>query len=1050
MKEQASASLLPPSPHIVPAERHRDTDDESQILCVHCYRTSCIRTVLYWAMSVGTLGVWFLLLWWFQSLSLRCRYARTVPEKATHFLIVTQHSADLMRAERLTSPTMGSLLLYTHRHLRYYYADNSFHPLIFDIALPCNLLRQKYERGYNEAQVLAVRELYGMCKIEPPLKSVPRLFVDEVLHPFVIFQLLSCANWIWEKYETYAYAILLITSTSLGYTLYETRKNTLKVREMALKVSYSTVLRSGRFERVNSEELVPGDVVQVPEPEQEVPCDLVLLTGSCVLKESMLTGESVPVLKEALPEVATPYDLDADKRYSLYQGTIVMQSRGVGDMKPLAVATRTGFMTLKGKLIRSILYPKPSKFKFYEDALRFIAVLAVLAVLGFMVTIQAQLAVGMNLINLLQRSFDLMTEAVPPALPAAMAVGTNIAIYRLLDRKIYCTSPPRVNVCGNITQVCFDKTGTLTEDGMALLGVVPAINRSFLPLTSDFKGLPEAANPFIESLVCCQSLSVVNGQLLGDAMDLVLFAATGWHYDQPPADSAFKCILCNPQPIYAVLRIFHFSSRHKHMGVVVEHLSDQSLHLFVKGAPEVIISMCVKHTVPGNFSDEQATYTRAGYRVLACAATALPSLDRNALFCLSLEDLEVNLQFLGMVVLQNQLKTQSAETIAQLHRANIKTLMATGDAVLTGITVARDCGMINGSDDVYLGEIVGGRLKWEIYSLSLNRSNFLDKSLVEQGSKDAPWLQLLIDQPDFSVALTGQAFQFLVKEAETSRKASLLLKACIEKAKVYGRMSPELKSLLVEKLQGLGHLVLMCGDGANDCGALKAADVGISLSEAEASIAAPFTSKIQDVSCVLTALKEGRCALSTSLQAFKFMAIYAIIQVLSVTVLYMWGSNLSPNQFLSEDLFLVLPLALFMSLSGPCDNLSKEQPPSALISWPILSSVFGQGGLALGGIILAWYIISLQDFFTPVQASGDTPADMIAAYTCYENTAIYLFSFYTYLGICWVYNVGRPFKLPAYTNPWFMLISLIELAWIVGMIIHPGTFLSSLFNVFLT
>jgi len=1045
MKDQAKASLLPLSLHLVPVKRHRDTDDESQILGVHCYSASGLRTLLHWGMCITTLGLWFLLLWWVQSLSLRCRYARTSPEKATHFLVVTQHAADLVPAERINSPTMGSLLLCTHRHLRYYYTDHSFQPLIFDTALPCSQLRQKYERGYDQAQVLAARELYGLCRIEPPLKSLFRLFVDEVLHPFFVFQLFSCANWIWEKYEIYAYAILLITSSSLAYTLYETRKNTLKVREMALKVSHSTVLRAGRFELVNSEELVPGDIVEVPAPEHEVPCDLVLLSGSCVLKESMLTGESVPVLKEALPETTSPYDLDVDRRYSLYQGTVVLQTRGTGDTRPMALVTRTGFMTLKGKLVRSILYPKPSKFKFYEDALKFIAVLAILAVVGFLATIQAQLAVGMNLINLLQRSFDLMTEAVPPALPAAMAVGTNIAIYRLLDRKVFCTSPPRVNVCGNITQVCFDKTGTLTEDGMALLGVVPVLSRNFLALTVDLKEIPAAAQCFIEALACCQSLTIVNAQLLGDAMDMVLFAATGWQY-APPSDITHKCLLCNPEPIYAVLRIFHFSSRHKHMGVVVERLSDQSLHLFVKGAPEVIISMCVEQTVPGNFSEEQATYTRAGYRVLACAGTALHAVDRSALSGCSLEDLETNLEFLGMVVMQNQLKPQSEETIAHLHRANIKTLMATGDAVLTGITVARDCGMISSSDDVYLGELVAGQLQWEVYSASLTRSNYLDKSIHEQGGKDAPWLQLLIDQPDFSVALTGQAFHHLVKEAGTSRRMALLLRACLEKAKVYGRMSPELKALLIEQLQGLGSLVLMCGDGANDCGALKAADVGISLSEAEASIAAPFTSQIEDVSCVLTALKEGRCALSTSLQAFKFMAIYAIIQVLSVTVLYMWGSNLSPNQFLSEDLFLVLPLALFMSLSGPCAQLAQEQPPSVLISWPILSSVFGQGGLALGGIILAWYIMSLQDFFSPVQASGHTPADMIAAYTCYENTAIFLFSFYTFLAICWIYNVGRPFKLPAYTNPWFMLISIVELAWILCLILHPGVF-TSLFNV---
>ena len=91
------------------------------------------------------------------------------------------------------------------------------------------------------------------------------------------------------------------------------------------------------------------------------------------------------------------------------------------------------------------------------------------------------------------------------------------------------------------------------------------------------------------------------------------------------------------------------------------------------------------------------------------------------------------------------------------------------------------------------------------------------------------------------------------------------------RAQIYARMSPDEKNEIVERLQGLGYTVLMCGDGANDCSALKAADVGISLPEAEASVAAPFTSRTPDISCVLEVIKEGRAALVTSFSCFKYM-----------------------------------------------------------------------------------------------------------------------------------------------------------------------------------
>ena len=132
------------------------------------------------------------------------------------------------------------------------------------------------------------------------------------------------------------------------------------------------------------------------------------------------------------------------------------------------------------------------------------------------------------------------------------------------------------------------------------------------------------------------------------------------------------------------------------------------------------------------------------------------------------------------------------------------------------------------------------------------------------------------------------------------------------KAQIFARMSPDEKNEVVERLQGLGYSVLMCGDGANDCGALKAADVGISLSEAEASVAAPFTSRVFDISCVPQVIKEGRAALVTSFSCFKYMSLYSAIQFTSVSFLYAAASNLGDFQFLFIDLVLILPIAIFM------------------------------------------------------------------------------------------------------------------------------------------
>lgn len=135
-------------------------------------------------------------------------------------------------------------------------------------------------------------------------------------------------------------------------------------------------------------------------------------------------------------------------------------------------------------------------------------------------------------------------------------------------------------------------------------------------------------------------------------------------------------------------------------------------------------------------------------------------------------------------------------------------------------------------------------------------------------------------------------------------------------------MSPDEKNEVVERLQSLGYTVLMCGDGANDCAALKAADVGISLSEAEASVAAPFTSSTPDIGCVIEVIKEGRAALVTSFSCFKYMcvlspcivlffstrnrrALYSLIQFTTITLLYSFASSLGDFQVRPSQLVLV-------------------------------------------------------------------------------------------------------------------------------------------------
>jgi cation-transporting P-type ATPase 13A2 len=197
----------------------------------------------------------------------------------------------------------------------------------------------------------------------------------------------------------------------------------------------------------------------------------VLLTGSAIVNEAMLTGESIPVMKSSLPVISSEnYSTDTCGKHTLFGGSNVIQTRQVSEDPVFGLVTSTGFLTTKGSLVRDILYPKAIKFKFYQDGMKFVAIMALLAIFGFICTCPIMIKNGTPISSLIHRSLDLITITVPPALPAAMTCGTVFAISRLKKNKIFCISSPRVNLAGRVTTFTFDKTGTLTEDGLSVQG----------------------------------------------------------------------------------------------------------------------------------------------------------------------------------------------------------------------------------------------------------------------------------------------------------------------------------------------------------------------------------------------------------------------------------------------------------------------------------------------------------------------------------------------------------------------------------------------------
>lgn len=915
------------------------------------------------------------------------------------------------------------------------------------------------------------RVFFGLNVIDIAEKSSLDLLISEVLHPFYIFQIVSILLWSLDDYYYYAFCIATISIGSIVSTLFETKKTIARMREMNRFVCSVRVLRDSQWRYLDSSDLMPGDVFDAAEQSlTTVPADCILLSGDAIVNESMLTGESVPISKQPLTEQQVP-SIQSTRtdlanhlaKHFLFSGTKIIRTRpAIGSLDPedisaKAMVVRTGFHTTKGSLVRGMLFPKPMGFKFYRDSFRFIGFLAAIAFVGLCFNTANFIQIGISWRTLAIRVLDLVTVVVPPALPATMSIGTAFAIARLRKLGVFCISPTRVNMGGKVNVVCFDKTGTLTEDGLDVLGTrtVDVHMGQFSELHQTSNELDTASSDpsgrlsLLYALATCHSLKIVHGEVIGDPLDVKMFEYTDWTIDEgeetdlrtialgqdrspslvqtvvrprdsPPFDANDTIAHANQDILeLGVIRTFEFVSALRRMSVIVKQLHSSSMEVFVKGAPEALIDICDRATLPQDFDDLLAYYTHHGFRVIACAGKSLPGLSWVEAQRLPREKAESGLSFLGLIVFENKLKPGSLPAIATLRNANIGCKMVTGDNPRTAVSVARECGILGQSSTVFLPSFVHGSpdepndviLSWcstDDESMKLNPDTLKpinpDPMHIDLGEHNIL---------EYELVITGDVFRWMIDYAPIEIVRRMLIKGTI-----FARMSPDEKHDMVDRLQELGYTVGMCGDGANDCGALKAADIGISLSEAEASVAAPFTSTRPDISCVIEVIKEGRASLVTSFSCFKYMALYSLIQFTSITILYNLASSLGDFQFLFIDLFIILPVAVAMARTWPYPTLHTKRPTANLLSKKVLLSMLAQVILCSGFQVFVFCLTRRQPWYRPPQVNPDE-LNVVNA----ENSALFLVSSFQYITVAAVFSVGPPFRQPIYTNP-MLLTSL--------------------------
>lgn len=456
--------------------------------------------------------------------------------------------------------------------------SHRFEPLAFDVTVPCTALHSLYGQGLQNETVRSERQqLYGRACVDVPVQPLYALIAGEVFHPFYIFQLSAIALWLWDGYYQYASAVIVITIVSLLVEVVEVRRAQRRLQKMAKFVCDVNVLnttpslsrslkdRGPRLVQMSSVSLVPGDVIQITQ-DMTLSCDVLLLQGSVLVNESMLTGESVPVAKRALPYVPGAngplFNIDKHSSHVLFGGTEVVTIRhandnvlrefGITENVPLALVLRTGFSTTQGHMMRSILYPPPNdRANFKKESYKFLAMLALLGCIGSALAAYFTFRSGLHKNVVFLRALDTIPNAVPPSLTAAMTVGCSIAVAKLRRFwKIHCVAPSRVNVAGQVNTLVFDKTGTLTEEGLELDGVAysrllrhwdgdDAIALAtasttpplFASLTYDAAKLPSILR---SAMASCHSVMVAKNDFSGEPMEVQMLRFVNFSISEDP------------------------------------------------------------------------------------------------------------------------------------------------------------------------------------------------------------------------------------------------------------------------------------------------------------------------------------------------------------------------------------------------------------------------------------------------------------------------------------------------------------------------------------
>ncbi|KAG6503109.1 hypothetical protein ZIOFF_035399 [Zingiber officinale] len=765
----------------------------------------------------------------------------------------------------------------------------------------------------SETKVASATDKWGRNVFDYPQPTFQKLLKEQVMEPFFVFQVFCVGLWCLDEYWYYSLFTLgmlfLFESTMAKGRL----KTLTELRRVRVDSQMLIVHRGGKWVKLSGTDLLPGDVVSIGRSGQNgedktVPADMLLLAGTAITNEAILTGESTPQWKVSVAgqSLEEKLSIKRDKNHILFGGTKILQhtpdktfNLKAPDGGCIAVVLRTGFETSQGKLMRTILFSTERVTANSWESGLFILFLLFFAIIAAGYVLKKGLEDPTRSRYKLFLSCSLiLTSVIPPELPMELSIAVNTSLIALARRGIFCTEPFRIPFAGKVDICCFDKTGTLTSDDMEFQGVVGLDDDG--ALQTDMSKLPVHT---VQVLASCHALVFVENKLVGDPLEKAALKGINWiytsdekalpkksikrassaeeigmarwwrqreeqgkgrammgvgigaededvdellaalGYNVQSSDMAMgRGVVGRPSQKHFAIKIrdrlwsvnivaqkacvpgiwdrsiesggqavqiiqrHHFASHLKRMGVIVR-IQDQFL-AFVKGAPETIQDRLID--VPATYVKTYKKYTRQGSRVLALAYKTLPEMAVSEARSLDRDVVENGLTFAGFAVFNCPIRSDSATVLSELKGSSHDLVMITGDQALTACHVASQVHIITKPALI----LVRGNNSTDFQWVSPDETEITSyRQFVEKE------VEQLSDSRDLCIG--GDCFEMLQRSEAVFN--------VIPYVKVFARVAPEQKELILNTLKTVGRMTLMCGDGTNDVGALKQAHVGIAL-----------------------------------------------------------------------------------------------------------------------------------------------------------------------------------------------------------------------------